>query len=450
MPPAKRLRGFFPDARAKSWLDFTPIGYNYCGPGNRVDNAPPLNRLDAMCKEHDIAYGVLQSKGVNPYVKFNEADQTLLDGINTLDDQEYDMVAVLADQYFGFKKKMMSHVEEKTDAEVLRDASAFKRKIEEEQFVKRKRLRKLAQNPMSRKRAWYEFGMPVTSKFARLSLSTMPDVEMDKDDPFKPGSETDVKRLPYERTLPFNDSINVIMPYYQFEDKTFAAGAAQFIDMTWRMNSIYDVRCAKTYVENDPATSIAAGTPAETPMYRNYWNQFYQYWTVTHSTIKVVITPLGYSSVDIKYRAYLYRHGGQKPPLSYASNGRIPHYVRRLWPNHKSESFTHNMDGTKTQWGKGCTLSWGWNMDEELNPIALDSAQTTWVKGDAVPTLDEFISLHVQQDDGQTGLTLASNIKVEAYLTYHVQYRDLKAALQFPLENITLASVSNFVNQVTG
>ena len=31
-------------------------GNRYCGPGNRLDNGPPTNELDAICMEHDYCY----------------------------------------------------------------------------------------------------------------------------------------------------------------------------------------------------------------------------------------------------------------------------------------------------------------------------------------------------------------------------------------------------------
>ena len=31
-------------------------GHKYCGPGNRLDNGPPTNRLDAICMEHYYCY----------------------------------------------------------------------------------------------------------------------------------------------------------------------------------------------------------------------------------------------------------------------------------------------------------------------------------------------------------------------------------------------------------
>lgn len=31
-------------------------GYKYCGPGNPLDNGPPVNELDTVCMNHDICY----------------------------------------------------------------------------------------------------------------------------------------------------------------------------------------------------------------------------------------------------------------------------------------------------------------------------------------------------------------------------------------------------------
>ena len=31
-------------------------GYNYCGPGNPLENGPPVNELDAICQRHDYCY----------------------------------------------------------------------------------------------------------------------------------------------------------------------------------------------------------------------------------------------------------------------------------------------------------------------------------------------------------------------------------------------------------
>lgn len=44
---------------AKNWSQgffSAPGKYNYCGPGNSLDNGEPTNASDAACRQHDIDY----------------------------------------------------------------------------------------------------------------------------------------------------------------------------------------------------------------------------------------------------------------------------------------------------------------------------------------------------------------------------------------------------------
>lgn len=49
-------------------------GYKYLGPLNGLDKGPPVNKADAVAKEHDIEYDKLLKEGDNPYLKYNHAD----------------------------------------------------------------------------------------------------------------------------------------------------------------------------------------------------------------------------------------------------------------------------------------------------------------------------------------------------------------------------------------
>nr|ASC49364.1 VP1 [Dromedary camel bocaparvovirus 1] len=73
MPPAKQrgqFRGIlFP-------------GYRYLGPFNPLDNGEPVNKADEAAKRHDLAYNQYLNKGLNPYLKFNKADQQLIDDLS--------------------------------------------------------------------------------------------------------------------------------------------------------------------------------------------------------------------------------------------------------------------------------------------------------------------------------------------------------------------------------
>lgn len=53
-------------------------GVPHCGPFNAVSGKKGVG-FDEACRQHDIAYGKMQSAGRNPYVTYNKADRDLLD-----------------------------------------------------------------------------------------------------------------------------------------------------------------------------------------------------------------------------------------------------------------------------------------------------------------------------------------------------------------------------------
>lgn len=50
------------------------LGYKYLAPFNGLDKGQPVNRANAVTKEHDEAYNRLLESGDNPYLKYNHAD----------------------------------------------------------------------------------------------------------------------------------------------------------------------------------------------------------------------------------------------------------------------------------------------------------------------------------------------------------------------------------------
>ena len=51
-------------------------GYNYCGPGNPLDNGKAVNELDAICERHDYCYS--RANGNK-----NDCDKITLDEMKT-------------------------------------------------------------------------------------------------------------------------------------------------------------------------------------------------------------------------------------------------------------------------------------------------------------------------------------------------------------------------------
>jgi len=62
-------------------------GSRYIGPGNRLNEGKPLSYHDRLAYQHDHQYSFLQSKNINPYFTFNEADREMLSKVDTTNDE---------------------------------------------------------------------------------------------------------------------------------------------------------------------------------------------------------------------------------------------------------------------------------------------------------------------------------------------------------------------------
>jgi hypothetical protein len=85
-----------------------PGGYNYCGPGTKLDSAGnPINQVDGLCMAHDYEYDRLaKNKHTISQNDFNrmirESDQKLVDGIER--SGQGDLGALMSK--WGIKSKM--------------------------------------------------------------------------------------------------------------------------------------------------------------------------------------------------------------------------------------------------------------------------------------------------------------------------------------------------------
>lgn len=55
-------------------------GYNYCGPGTKDFSKIPVNKLDSLCRTHDLSYNksfYRDDKKVSPYTHYTPGDEEL-------------------------------------------------------------------------------------------------------------------------------------------------------------------------------------------------------------------------------------------------------------------------------------------------------------------------------------------------------------------------------------
>jgi len=97
---------------AGNWLSgkyLAPGGYNYCGPGNPLDNGEPKNASDALCRQHDMDYSNFakqRDKLTKDELKnlIRESDDRLVAGLQAQTDR--DVGSRLAEYGIRAKQKL--------------------------------------------------------------------------------------------------------------------------------------------------------------------------------------------------------------------------------------------------------------------------------------------------------------------------------------------------------
>lgn len=93
-----------------NWLQgkYLAPGYNYCGPGNPLDNGEPVNESDSHCRQHDQDYDNLAQMKNQGKVGSNELKQLIRESddrlINNLQrSQNRDLGSYLSE--YGIRSK---------------------------------------------------------------------------------------------------------------------------------------------------------------------------------------------------------------------------------------------------------------------------------------------------------------------------------------------------------
>lgn len=457
----------------EKWLhgEFTPPGYNFFGPGNKMDDFEPLNEVDQFGYEHDEEYGEIEKQtGLNEYWYYNWADARLLNRLK----KRPEFAAKIAQNYFKFKKYMaeqglgfgVSQVEREGVAPYVANPSLRGPPTEIEVDADgdfktperpRKRFRHSRIDPMEDKRRFDR---------AKIDARNKESDDMDTSDPNAkalvavsargmsnvPRSKGETPLDPWQnwRFLPFNDTQNAIMPYTQWGTLLLNAAGNQVGAFTYRLNSIRDIQ---TVPPSGPAVNPTLplpndteNTPVNLPQMWNYWSTIYRYWSVVKSEYSIHMWIENQASPQ-ELSVWTYHHGAQGPPvLTSGINGIIPDYVREMHRHcHLTPLRSSNAAVNQNIYQTGTHIrgSYSPGNGSVHNEVAEDEVQQTWHRTNEVPPLKELVSFIVQRSDFQRsinpGTTQADdvNIKFEFKIKYHVQWKDLNAVYQYPDQTTT-------------
>lgn len=203
-----------------------------------------------------------------------------------------------------------------------------------------------------------------------------------------------------------------------------------------RMESVYDIIKANgnTYSANPAVVADGQdsgdGAVIQRPYWREYWMQFYEYWTVLETRVKLNcwITGTNGTRAAVMYWGYT---GLQKVPLEYG-NPAVPLRERDYdrMKGFKKIFLRPNPDGSRHQFENSKQISFVYHRGDGVHEVAEDELVQTWIKGDNVPKEQNNLTIILTSPQNTNGLTTGINIEIE--IEYVVQMKDLKAIYQFP------------------
>lgn len=429
--------------RQKTLLDLSAPGHNYWGPGNPMEGEP-TTRYDAFAQEHD------QDTNYE-YTAWQNSDEKLLNQINKHEPE--DIWEWGGRKYFRIKKKLAERGIIRTRKEPVIIKSAMPKKTEavydpatdtwdiqikdepdtsEERGTKRLRS-----------------GEPIPPTEQPTLMATA-NVGTQTSRSRASGNETDVDPFTNACIKPWPMTQNCIMPYYETGTLAITGldAANNTIKLTYRLNSIYDVKGETTFVA-DPAATADTTTIStiEQPQYRNYWSSIYQYWTVVKSEWTMVFYS-GDSSPDRNADVYRYYHGIQEPPSYESGNITIRNKYRRLHPNVEHQKIMPRRTD-EILLDNGAKFSGTYYPGMIDNQVAEDELNQTWHKTAEVPPLREKVSFIIQpaENAGATGTPLAS-IYYEFNIRYFVQWKDIIVQLEYTTAASAFPAVAAYAAQV--
>lgn len=263
---------------------------------------------------------------------------------------------------------------------------------------------------------------------------------------------TPISRFPYAyEGIP--RQYTAVLPF-EFRDhggKTIAAGGVDMLQI--RMNSVYDVLKAKGgdswttsggYTADPTPTAASVSGTAEKPYWRDYWMQFYEYWTVLECRYNIKV----WNFTDSEDRNLAVFHGYtgiQEPPIYLDPAAGTPAFCT-YDDFRRYKGFSHQIVQSQANaWDHNryhklrCTKIRGvYHPGDGTHEVVEDELAQTWVRGDAVPKENNNLTLILVTTPGSSSGEVSYRYDIE--LEYVVQFKDMKVDWQFPRRTVT----SNF------
>ena len=443
-----------PALRPKPFGDLSVPGYNYIGPFNAMDDYDPVDADDYVAYIHDKMYQLYMDEGYTPYLWANKADDWARDHFSK------NVIPLIGKAVFGAKGVAGDAIPMGRIPEEVEERVISKIDLEDAERV----YQEYKEYDMPKYDDWHRRPQPVEVTTDHLGGIRGPPHVIPGDDDMEVtasanaksastrsgmGGETPITPIPKAVYSPFPKTINVIMPWHGYYSTTLAAGFSSTDTVTtysFRLNSIYDVTYDLTAQAQDPtpAADVQSGT-VNNPGMRNYWMNFYTYWTVmnTRYRVKAWITTDG---TGHEIAMYCYFHGQQQPPKGEWINNanRIEHPYRKRHPN-MYYKFLHSEDRAKSgrNYLNNKTIAEGvFKPGSIANLVAEDEFHETWHRGTEVPSYREILTLMFQRTPQSANAICVVNFTID--LEYEVQLKDLKAQHEYQAADSAISAIAAY------
>lgn len=276
----------------------------------------------------------------------------------------------------------------------------------------------------------------------------MADAEMKGNADVKQETVTKISKFPYAyEGIP--KQYTTILPYEAtglVTNLSITQGQANSL-IQIRMNSIYDIiRNNTAWSSNpNPVADTADGT-INTPYWRDYWAQYYEYWTVVECRYKIRVWNT--TNVNDRVLGVFWGYTGiQQPPLTIsggtaATDVDLTYDGFRRWKGFKSalvQTAPSDAAARSTPLYSdkyAATIKGVYHPGDGTHEVVEDELAQTWIRGDAVPKEQNNLSIIITRGPMQS-ITSAMSYRVRIELEYVVQYKDQKEIWQFPRPTVT-------------
>lgn len=451
--------------------DLTLPGYKYLGPGNHLRKGKPTSSADATAYEHDVRYDQYIKNKQNPYLRWNDADEQFVKKVKT-------------DEYGGWIGKKAFQLKKG-----LYNIGAIKRLREEPNISPKnnKRLRTNEWNSRVDGQTPNEVSLPdSTSKAQVASTNAM----AAKGDGAGSGNNAGLKETPIDN--PYQvfrgppDYTFASLPFV--ETRTYTLSDVHSFDQVFRMTSVYDCRLEMTTSDvNTGAGTTTVSVESEASQRKarwfDYYSGLYNYYHVIGCQYNVFIENLSMEPLwvyQLFYNDTQPTPGATNEDMQLWSNTKYHYLDRRAlaivtagvaetageMPENEAmdegqtdTAAAQNFETTNMVSNNGnskCVFSGEYKPGMFTREIRLDSEVENWTAVTTNPSLPEKMLIRYRPVTDTTYTNSASTsgddmkFKVIVKLNYLVEFKELNAALRYPVQRqpvtVTLASSLSSTN----